>query len=996
MNLPSSSAAAAAAASRSPARPLRRRWLLGPTINWGREALVALARRDGGHIGWEAVTLRGIAEELAFTAREARVAGDLELQLLLDQALADLLPTLDLRYTDLAARSGFRTSVGDTVLELRVAGVRAEEILARADEGSPAAVAGQVLARYEELLGARRLLDPAALFTLALERFDDEAPYVLPDEIHVAPHLAPRGLPKLLHDRLVARGATPFPLPPVPGDQGTIFFAATTPIAELRECLRRAVAEGVPFDEVEFVYTDPDSYGIAFEALLQHLDLRGSALLGVPWRRTLVGRTVGSWWRWLGDGLPADQLRALLESGQFGPAPVKLFRDLGIGWGRARYDAALVKLESCGLSKALRPYDDEDPEQFETRRAELAADEGALASLLQRVLAATPPVPERGGDTGAPISVGELARHTREFLSLLTVEPESGEGHTATRLRNRLTTLAEHDDGRRLPFGVALAELMAALDDLRAWPGTLYARKPWSAQGGKPHLTDLAHAGTTGRRRVFVVGLDADRVAGPRLPDPILTDDLRAALGADRLATTADRRADRRRLVHEALATLGANVTLSYARSSDDGRAAAPAPVLLERYREAAALPAATYEELLAALGAPAGPVPTAGALDRRDIWLGALGAGPVLRDGRAQVRAAHPGLDRGLATAATWEGTELTAAQGLVPAAAKALDPRSAGRPVSPSALELLAKCPLAFFYSRGLGLRAPEDPEYDPGRWLDPAQRGTLLHEVFERFGRAWQARQAELGGDEARSDLFRILDERLAAWRADVPPPSEFVYVAEARELRHAAEAFLAYERQRLSRAPGRRLAHFELGFPVDGKATGFPEPGAWAIPVRGRIDRVDALPDGELVALDYKTGSTHAYRRDPKLGPFRGGRSLQPAIYAAAATQLLGAAVRAFEYLFPTAKGRNTEVRYEADELRAAAGVVEGLLAHTAAATFIPTTDPGDCKYCDFRAVCRVQAPRFEKGNGTSPRAEWAKEVGAELPEYAGMLRRRTKS
>jgi hypothetical protein len=52
--------------------------LIAPTINWGREALLALARRTGGWIGWEAATLRSVAGDLALVPldeRGARIAG---------------------------------------------------------------------------------------------------------------------------------------------------------------------------------------------------------------------------------------------------------------------------------------------------------------------------------------------------------------------------------------------------------------------------------------------------------------------------------------------------------------------------------------------------------------------------------------------------------------------------------------------------------------------------------------------------------------------------------------------------------------------------------------------------------------------------------------------------------------------------------------------------------------------------------------------------------
>src|SRR5690606_11166271 len=79
-------------------------------------------------------------------------------------------------------------------------------------------------------------------------------------------------------------------------------------------------------------------------------------------------------------------------------------------------------------------------------------------------------------------------------------------------------------------FATALAALRLGVADLRAWPMLTSDRKPWSASGGMVHLTDLAHAGTTGRRRIFVVGLDADRTGAVTRQDPLLTESIRTAL----------------------------------------------------------------------------------------------------------------------------------------------------------------------------------------------------------------------------------------------------------------------------------------------------------------------------------------------------------------------------------------------------------------------------------------------------------------------------------
>ncbi len=676
--------------------------LLAPTVNWAREYLTALARETGGWVGWRALTLRGLAEELSLAAVAGRleVAGDVRLAALVDQALDELFQAgkLDRELRPLARRAGFRRALTDTVLELRTAGTSPEAVLEHARAGSPAHAAGLVLARYTELLASQNLADPAGLFALGLDHFDREAHFVLADEVLIGPMDEVPGLRRQLLDRLRAEGAKDLPPSRRAAEPLTLdFFSAATPQDEVREALRRATSEGLRWDEVELVTTDPDTYGTALDAVARQLGIATTALLGVPWPRTRVGRLVATWFAWLEEGLPADPIRGLLDARAFkheGAAPdARLFRTLQVGWGRARYEAAVAELDGHRRADALRRAEDETDEELGTRREELRAQETMLAACLRRLLATTPPTPERGAAADPETTTLELARHTRGFLDLLATDEE--EQRIVTRLHTRLADL-EALPNHRGPFGHALAELRAALADLRAWTDTAPGAKPWRSAGGRPHLTDLAHAGTTGRPRTFVLGLDADRAAGPRLPDPILPDLLRSRLG---LPTTADRRREQRRKLDQALEGLRGRATVSYARAADaGGRDAGPAPALLALWRRTTGNPAGTYRELAAALGDPASPVPSApgGSLDRRDAWLAALAEGGVLRDGRRLVRRVHPGLHRGLEAATAWRDGTPGPHHGIVAAAAGVLDPRADGRrPISPTALETLAKCP-------------------------------------------------------------------------------------------------------------------------------------------------------------------------------------------------------------------------------------------------------------------------------------------------------------
>ena len=1044
-----------ALASLSETDRLDRKLLIGPDINWGRELLTTLARRTGGWIGWEPTTLAAIARELAFVDlgnAGRRAGGDVEIAVLVDRALDQAIGAREVSpaFADLAGGLGFRRAVRDALLQVRTAGLTPDALRRAAPPATPAHDLAAVLGRYIGLLASGALVDPAGIFELALEAFDRESPYVLADRMVLAPGLRAAGLPGRLLDRLIASGARPLPsdrvigaVPPsglapsaeergiepwpageaprvlsplsfvaepaallpaeadgsVAGDAVTLtLFHAATPADEIREALRRVLAEGLRWDEVELVTTDRDSYGIALDAVCGRLGIPHSSLHGVPFARTRLGRALDRWLAWIGDGLPADTLREALEAGDLaspeeGSAPTalaRLFRQLQIGWGRGRYHAALDRLGDPQFVKRVYRREDETDEEYAGRVQARGAATRALSALIERLLVITPEVPERGAVHPVVLSATALAEATLNYLALVPTHGPAEE-HAKARLESRLDEL-RCTEQPAVGFATALAQLRDALSDLRAWTTMGDGGQPWRSAGGMLYLTDLAHAGTTGRPRVFVLGLDADRAGGARAQDPILNDAARLALASPALATSAQRREQKSWDVAASLARLRGTVTLSCAAASDSAdRPVGPSHLLLQALRLIERNPALGYDELRTHLGTPACGVPVApgDALDVRESWLAALTDGPLLLDGQLPVRAAHPLLDAGLRAQELSRGAALTAYHGLVPAAAGAYDPRR-GKPISSSSLEMLGRCPLAWFYQYGLRISPPSDPVYDAEHWLDAMQRGSLLHALFERFGREYQGRQVALVTEAARERMLALAEEVVGEWRDEVPPPSEAVFQSEAAELRQSALAFLQGERDRLPAGTAGEWLAFEEKFDPEHPAVMTLSHGA-ALRLTGIIDRVDRLADDSLRVVDYKTGSPGSYRQSEGEGPFKGGRRLQAAVYASAAGVMFAGEVSRFEYRFPTVRGQNVEVPYGRADFGEAVGIIEGLLQHPAGGEFIPTNDANDCRYCDHRAICRVTDGGWKGPD--SPRAAWADEHAAALPAYAAMLRRR---
>lgn len=1042
------------------AHPTERKRLVGPDVNYGRELLVALARRNGGWIGWEATNLRRVADDLAFVPLHRaglRGGSDIQIRLLVNHALDRAIAggAVGRDFAVLERSLGFRQALRDSVLELRMAGVSAATLRATSVAGSPANEVAAVLDAYEALLRENGLTDSAGIMQMALDHFDEEARYCLRGEMLLAPGLIERGLPARLRDRLVAAGArtlggdVPVGIdPPAHAVTHTLvgtsphgercgsllawcacsavpqpddrrldaslvtmdMVAAATPSEELREVFRRIIAERLHWDDVEIVTTDVDTYGIALDVLCQRLDIRATMLQGIPLARTRLGRALERWFAWLDSGLPADVLREALEAGELGPesdlAPTALARELRaqkIGWGRARYDAALVRLDATARNPEVSRREDHSDEEHAARLSARGRRSAELATLLRALLANVPPVPERGSDTVVHTSVGSLATATLAWLALVRLHG-APEEQTAARVRTRLTRIAEADHAIT-GFGAALAGLRDALSDVRAWPMLTSDRKPWSASGGMVHLTDVAHAGTTGRPRTFVVGLDADRTGGTSRQDPLLPDSLRSAIAGGVLSTAAERREEAQYRLASALATLRGRVTLSYATSGAlDGREAGPSPFLLQAWRLLRHDAALSYEELRhhlapAASAVPArderggrGEIAAVALLDARDVWMDALSDHALLLDGETVVRQCFPLLDAGLAAGEAARVPVLTPHTGLVERAAGALDPRRQLRgPISPSALETLSACPLSWFYRYGISLRPPDDPEYDAEAWLDAAQRGSLLHEVFEQFAVRFADRQGDVASGAAPVEMREIVDGVIERWRTDVPPPGEAVFAAECDEIHRASREFLEMERQAVEAGDDGRWSRFEYAFEPPDSVGAYPLTDGTTLHVKGRVDRIDELRDGSLRVIDYKTGRARRYHKSSKGGDFNGGRQLQPAIYAAAVAGLLGQRVGRFEYRFPTERGENDVVAYDEDELGAARPLITRLLDHVRDGTFIPTTDAGDCSYCDYQSICRTKDVGFYKLE--TPRVTWAKEHAESLAVYDDMRARR---
>ncbi len=241
-------------------------------------------------------------------------------------------------------------------------------------------------------------------------------------------------------------------------------------------------------------------------------------------------------------------------------------------------------------------------------------------------------------------------------------------------------------------------------------------------------------------------------------------------------------------------------------------------------------------------------------------------------------------------------------------------------GLVLSASDVETYRGCPLRYKFARVLKI---------PTEQTLHQRFGIVVHQVLERF----HAAEAD-GGErqEAQGTLPELLELLDTAWRrAGLGEES-----ARERELLGKARASLSRYHERLREEPAQPL-WFERQFTFD----------LGPHHVRGRVDRVDRLPEGGWELIDYKTGYA---KTAEELGD-----DIQLSLYAIAAREAWGLTDtrQAYYYVLddrkvpvPTDAGGGEWVKRAV--LEAGAGIL--------AQSFEPTPSPAACALCDYRIVC----------------------------------------
>lgn len=936
---------------RSPSEPLI---VIGPSVMAGADLLRAhlTAHRDGpgAFVGWQSLTLAGLAGQIAGPALAE--AGRTLVSGLARQALcarvihrAEQEGTLA-ELTPLARRPGFPRALARTLDELAMAAIDVGRL------GAEAPALGTLTRAYAAELDERGLADRAWLYALAAQVLGgDGDPPLLPTRVPLLLYdvavesrreavlvaaLAKRATTRLgivpasderarrHHEEALGVSAVALENDPLgkaepspaslvrlqhqlfeaeaeaaPLDDSVTFLSTPGESREAVEMARIALSEaerGVPFDAMAVLLRSPEHY---VDPLLEAFDRAAIPLCferGTK-RPDPAGRALLALLACADEGLSASRFAEYLSLGT-APATIptprrweRLLVDAAVIGGRARWSRRLDGLERA-LEIEREELDDDDPRE-----------------------------PRLGDRLGA---LRELRRFAMPLIERLDALPREA---TWGQWLDQLDALVVHAIRQPARLRELIAELApmgpvgpVALDDVQLVIGRQLAELVVPSEGGRAGKVLVASAEEARGMcfdLVFVPGL-AEKIFPRKVTeDPLALDALRARLSPD-LMVNGDRVAAERRALRLAVGAARRRVVLSYPRIDvERSRPRVPSFYGLEVLRAAeGVLPG--FDELARRaergaaerMGWPA-PRDPGQAIDSSEYDLAVLER--LLRKPAAESRGAaryllgaNPHLARALRFRARQWKNAWTRADGMLRVdeeTQKRLSAhRLAERVYSPTALELFARCPYRFFLS-AIQRLAPRETVAALEE-LDPRQRGRLIHEIQMRLMRGLKAEGALPVSENNLPHALARLDEEVAEvasqHREQLAPAIERVWEDGVEEIRRDLREWLMRSAEEQGSPTAWRPRSFELAFGLPARSEtvrSATDPDSVDEPVqvagvrlRGSIDLVEERrapgTSGEPVTQIRATDHKTGRAPEGDVVVIGGGKRLQPLLYALA--------------------------------------------------------------------------------------------------------------
>ena len=1019
---------------------LGEKWLLVRSLRDGHSWKDRIARAGTASVNLHAKTIRSIVlalvnESLVVSGRA--FIGQDATQLLLSDLLVAAQEDGRLKYFQhLEQFDGLARLLARSIRDFRLAELSVDDLKDQAFESSDkAADIRFVFDSYLQALEERKLLDYAQCVQMARQELDNDG-MSLPENLTVLlpAQLQVTALERFFIESLQERVALlHFPEPETHNLSTTIrglktsFFAGYGEINEVRGVLQRVIGEkdeAQRLDDTEILYTDENYVPLLYEFILEHAtrtddqswnkDAPVTFSEGIATVYTRPGRAIRGWLRWIAsDGLQSKLVQLVREGvlvrpetdGEHQPIGysrlASTLRRVNIGFQQERYlpafDSAIQQAEKL-------------KQEFEDRRDTIDGDENGRPDLHDD---------ESPRDYGLPalMAVREMIRPIVELApngddsAKVVLKKAKRFLLKCARCENKLDRAARNQlldeiDGRIASQEFAEESTTAVL----AWLEELPLASRVLRSGPKPscaHASPLNSGGSTGRRNVFVVGMDAGRFPKTARVDPILLDAERESLSPE-LETTRQITARSTKEFTESLSriaeTEAASVTFSYStRNLIEDRDQSPSPELVDVFRVSMGSHDIQLDDFVEQVGTPV-------SFASRDAkqWLcesdGQLAELLTMNDhvgcqAKLEQRFKHF-RDSQVAIDAQ-AAAEFGEHDGLVPEAGPVLSPTNpdhTDRRASASRLESFGTCPRRFFLKYGLGVYPPDEWDVDPEQWLDPITLGNLVHGLFEKFMRELTSKNLVPNRERDLDRLLEIMDSEVEAYLDDFPSPSQDALQNRRDWLCDACEIFLEKE-QVYCEATGAVPWVVEAAIGIDQEPIadldcrepiGLTLKDGRVLRLGGQIDRVDRLNSSgsqSYAIWDYKSGSDWAFSQED---PFKQGRKLQSFLYVGMLRHRLAAigndkdAAISFGYFFPNTKTEGRRLQWSAAELKQGDQILSSICDLIQGGVFPATTNADDCTYCDYTSVCKdadfVAAESIRKATASENReslATWRK-------------------
>lgn len=1007
---------------------LREKILIAPSFCQGHQITETFVKGGGSYINLRMKTLTSLAHEIIdLDLAEASIAylSETASQIIIEDLFNQIRENQDSYFHALEPKEGMVAALGDALRELRIAGIKADdispEIFVNEKKGKEIK---ELFRKYESNLREKHYADDPAILTRAIEKlkagnnasdkalylFLSDVPYsplekifinLLPGQKSILPHPKAHGIayPQrfLQHAQqsdvreiTSNREKLPYLFEPEKArgtckDTTIQLFHAVGRRNEVREVLRRIISSGLKNDEVEIIHTSYDDYAPLIYDLSCTFGMPMTFEEGLPITYTHPGKAALGFLSWLSSNYEALRLRQLITSGTIDVKPqeedelispaimARILRESPIGWGKERYPDILNAMAEQYKTQSLEDSDEQGNHRDFYRRRE--ANARFLRAMLKPILESIP-VPD--GDM--LIAVKDFCTCVRDFISRYSRVSHELDGEARVAIIERLDEI-QSITKKKMSFADAINHIDSTIREINVGQS--------GPASGCLHVASHLSGGRSGRRHTYIMGCDAQTFPGTVMQNPILLDEERAGISAS-LLTSSEFLKEKLYRSALLLSSLSGNITLSFS-SFDviENRESFPSSILLQIYRLISGKVHASYSEFKRSLGDPAGYVPAGAQLDTADFWIGSFFRREGLRMADSTVFHCYPGLLQGLKAKEARETDTMTEYDGILYPADKELDPReNKSLVISASALEKFARCPFAYFLHYILGVRATEEIEFEPHVWLDAKQRGSLLHELFYRFMKEISDKREKPSVQKHTPLIASFLEKIIAEYREALPPPSEAIFAQEKKRLQKAVQIFLKTEEIRSVKYTP---VFFELAFGCEDAERGMQEPVTIAVGsgkkfnAMGRIDRIDKIAKGEYAVTDYKTGSARTF--DEKK-VFNGGKTIQHALYAIAAEKivqkLLGnktAKITESGYLFPTEREIGRPIypeRRDGEFIQLLDTIFDALRA----GIFMPTDDEKECDYCDYAEICGedvVSSVKLKRSNAANAGIELLRQL-----------------